>query len=251
MTNDEIINILGTQGEQKATIKFTIPEGFSVQQIGQRLEDEGIVTKDEFYDAVNNVTYDYRFFSEIPTDREYRLQGYLFPDTYEIYEDATATDIVSRMLSRFDSIITAEAYDQAEELGYTLDEIIILASLIEKEAKMESERPTIAGVMYNRLDIGMPLQIDATVQYILSQGMYQAIRLTYADLEVDSPYNTYKYKGIPVGPISNPGNKAIEAALNPESHDYFYYLLTNPETGEHVFNRTLEEHNRDKNIYIR
>lgn len=251
MTEDEIMEVLATQGEQRATITFTIPEGYSVQQIAKKLESEGIISQSDFIDAINNVTYDYPFFDEIP-DRNLRLQGYLFPDTYEIYEDSSAKDIVSRMLSRFDQIFIEEYYARAETLGYTVDEIITLASLIEKEAKMEEERATIAGVMYNRLNMEPPmkLQIDATIQYIKSDGDYQPTRVLYADLEIDSLYNTYKYEGIPVGPISNPGQAAIQAALYPESHEYLYYLLIDEETGEHVFNTTLEDHNRDKNKYI-
>lgn len=249
MTEEEMMKILASEGQQKETIKFTIPEGYSVQQTARKLQSEGLCKESDFIDAINELKYDYRIFEYIP-DRNLKLQGYLFPDTYQVYEDSSARDIASRMLSRFDDIFIDEYYNRADELGYTVDEIIIIASLIEKEAKRDDERQTIAGVIYNRLDEGMNLRIDASVQYIKTKGKYTNTRLYNADLEEDSPYNTYKYEGIPKGPISNPGAEAIYAALYPEEHQYLYYLLKDESTGEHVFNETYEDHLRDKNRYI-
>ena len=263
MSQEEIIKTLATQGELEETVSFTIPEGYSVQQIINKLYTEGLVDREEFIYAINELNYDYDFYSQIPDseDRNYKLQGYMFPDTYEVYADAEAKAIVSIMLSKMDQELSELDFSKADELGMTMDEIIIMASIIEKEAKLPEEKPVIAGVLYNRLEEGMPLQVDATIQYIKTHGQYgmsknaegewifSLEKVYYKDLEIDSPYNTYKYEGLPVGPICNPGIDSIKAALNPEEHDYLYYVLQDEETGKHVFNETHEEHIRDKNKY--
>lgn len=245
MSEEEIMEILATQGIQAEGIRFTIPEGFTVEKIVERLENEKIVTEDEFMEAMKETQYDYPFFSKIP-ERNNKLEGYLFPDTYEIRKGAEASEIISKMLNRFDEIIKPEYYKRAEELGYTMDEIIIIASIIEQEAKLNEERPKVAGVIYNRMNSDIQLQMCSTVMYALGK---RKDRLLFKDLEVDSPYNTYLYGGLPVGPICNPGEASIKAALYPEEHDYYYFVLMNEETGEHVFTSTGEEHNAAKQEY--
>ena len=245
MSEEEIMEILATQGAQAEGIWFTIPEGYTIKKIAETLENNKIVTQDEFMEALKETKYDYDFLSEIP-ERSNRLEGYLFPDTYEVREGADAAEIVSKMLNRFDEIVKPEYYKRAQELGYTMDEIIIIASIIEQEAKLEEERPRVAGVIYNRLESDIPLQMCSTVMYALGK---RKDRLLYKDLEVDSPYNTYLHGGLPVGPICNPGEASIKAALYPEEHDYYYFVLMDEETGEHVFTSTGEEHNAAKKKY--
>lgn len=247
MDEEAIMNALLTNGQKRETIKFTIPEGYTIQQIANKLEEEGIVSEDEFMDVIQNGDFGYKFINEIP-DRNIRLQGYLFPNTYEVYKDATAEDIVSIMLKEFDHVFKEEYYTRAQELGLTVDEIITMASIIEREVRAESERKKVAGVIYNRLENGMKLEMCSTVIYALDKPKdFNESKLLYSDLETDSPYNTYMYPGLPVGPISNPGEASIVAALYPEEHDYLFFVLVNEETGEHEFNKTLDEHNAAKN----
>jgi len=249
MNEEEIMNALLTDGQKRETIKFTIPEGYTIQQIADKLEAEGIADADEFMNVTQNSQFGYKFLENVP-ERNTHLQGYLFPDTYEIFKDATAEDIVIKMLDRFDQIFKDEYYTRAEELGLSVDEVITMASIIEKEVRVDSERKTVAGVIYNRLDIGMKLEMCSTVIYALDKPKdFNKNKLLYADLETDSPYNTYMYPGLPIGPISNPGEASIVAALYPEEHDYLFFVLVNEETGEHEFNQTLDEHNAAKNQY--
>lgn len=225
-------------------ISFTIPEGYTVKQIGEMLVNKGITTAEEWNEAINQ-DYDYSFLKDIPLEQEARLEGFLFPDTYYISEDTNAKKIVNLMLNSFKNIWEKEFAKQAGNRDMNIKEIITLASLIEKEAKIEKERNTISGVIMNRLQKGMLLQVDATVLYCLSQ--HKDI-ITYDDLEVDSFYNTYKYTGLPPGPIACPGRASIDAALNPEKHSFYYYCSRGD--GSHCFSITYAEHLSAKNKYI-
>lgn len=245
MDEDEIMKMLLTQGEKKETMSFTIPEGYTAQQIADKLETEGICKADDFLEVVYDAGFGYKFIDGIPV-RNIKLQGYLFPSTYEVYQDATAKDIVSTMLQQFDEIFIDKYYDRAEELGYTVDEIITIASIIEREVKVDEERAKVAGVIYNRLDVDMKLEMCSTVMYALDKPKD---RLLYSDLETESPYNTYLYEGLPVGPIANPGEASIIAALYPEKSDYLFFVLVDEETGAHEFNQTLDAHNAAKDKY--
>jgi len=245
MTEEEIMDIMMTEGFRRETITFTVPEGYTNDQIARLMESEGICTSAEFLAAVSDASYGYDFVSQIP-DRNLKLQGYLFPDTYEVYADATPEQIVSTMLNQFDTVFKDEYYTRAEELGYTVDEIITIASIIEREVRVQGEQKLVSGVIYNRLNINMNLEMCSTVMYVLDKPQD---RLLYSDLKIDSPYNTYMYGGLPIGPIANPGENAIIAALYPEETDYLFFVLKDPETGEHFFSRTLDEHNAAKNTY--
>jgi len=217
---------------------LTIPEGFEQRQIEARLVENGFCTAEEFEAAAKD-DYGYDFLKDLP-DRQYRLEGYLFPDTYKIPEGATAHDIINMMLSAFDSHLTGEMRDRigtGDVRGLSLDQIITLASIIERETDGETERAKVASVFYNRIDKKMRLQSCATVQYIL--GERKAV-LSVADTKIQSPYNTYQNNGLPAGPIANPGIESIKAALWPESTDYLYFVLTT--SGDHVFSKTYEEH---------
>jgi UPF0755 protein len=223
-----------------ADILITIPEGWSVRDIAVYLESLGVMTADEFIEAAETHDFNYSFLYGLPVGgRRYRLEGYLFPDTYYVSANPTPDEVINKMLTRFDEIFTNEYVQRAEDLGLTIDEAVKIASMIEKEVSVETERPLVSQVIHNRLDIGMPLQIDATVLYALDK---RPDRLLLTDLEVDSPYNTYKNGGLPIGPISNPGADSLHAALYPEDGDYLYYVLQDPETGVHYFSESYDEH---------
>ncbi|HWR61172.1 MAG TPA: endolytic transglycosylase MltG [Clostridia bacterium] len=232
----EIVEVIVTGKAIVDTVKFTIPEGYKLDQIVEKLSSLGVVSREEIESALDAKKYRYGFISQIP-DREKKLEGYLFPDTYEIYKDTTAEAIVDKLLGRFDEIFTGEYRSRAEELDMTLDQVVVLASIIEREAKLDNERKTISAVFHNRLDKNMMLQSCATVQYLFKE---QKEVLTYKDLEIQSPYNTYINAGLPPGPIASPGLKSIEAALYPEDTDYLYFVAR--DDGSHIFTKTYSEH---------
>lgn len=245
MSTQEMIEILGhVEKAKEIKTTLTIPEGFSIEQIAKRVESEGLFTEEEFLDAVQENTYSYDFLDSIPEGANvtYRLQGFLFPATYDIYDDTTAHDLVDMMLNKFSEVYDADMRNQAAALNYTAFEMVTRASIVEREAKLDEERPIIAGVINNRLEEGMMLQMCPTVLYPITNGLYDKSEVTYDDLEVDSLYNTYKYTGLPVGPICNPGQVSMEAVLNPAQHNYLYYHVDNEETGSHIFTETYQEH---------
>lgn len=223
--------------------KLTVPEGYTVKQIADLVEKTGIDTADGFINEVNTGEFNYDFLSDTQ-DRPYRLEGYLFPATYDIKEGTTSHDIIVMMLDRFeiayDNILSAYSGE------YTTDQLVTIASLVQSEIQLDSERKTAAGVIYNRIAQNMPLQIDSTVQYALSTRNEV---VTYTDTEVDSPYNTYKYKGLPLGPICCPGEPSLEAAVNPESNNYIYYVLKQRGSGEHVFTENYDDFLKAKEEY--
>lgn len=226
------------KGEQEEYITVTIPEGYTVAQIAKLFEAKGLASEKEFLDYAATMEIPYTY---IEKTGEYRqLEGFLFPDTYQIPISWKSDKIINKLLAEFDKNWTEEFDNRAKELGFSVKDIVTIASLIEREAKVDSERPTISSVIHNRLKIGMLLQIDATVQYLLPE---QKARLLYKDLEVDSPYNTYKYKGLPPTAIATPGLPCIKAALYPEDTEYFYYRTKAIGNGEHHFSKTLTEHN--------
>ncbi|MFA5528780.1 MAG: endolytic transglycosylase MltG [Peptostreptococcales bacterium] len=226
------------------TIRFTIPEGYDMKLIAEALEEKGLVDSGEFYRVLNNEKFDYRFLEGIPLGENY-LEGFLFPDTYEFHVDATEKDIIDRLLQRFDNVFVDAYYERAKELGYSIREIIAMASIVEREAVLDEERPIVASVFYNRLDIDMRLQSCATVQYILGE---QKARLSIADTQIESPYNTYLHVGLPPAPIASPGLKSIEAALYPADTDYIYFVAKGD--GSHAFARTYDQFLTYKNKYI-
>ena len=237
VTYSDILAELMKGNLSENTVTVTVPEGYTVVQVADLMAENGLVSREDFlYCAANmDVTYDY-----IPQGSEYsRLEGFLFPETYNIGNEWSSEQIIEMMLAEFDKNWTSDRQARADELGMTVKEIVTLASLVEREAKIDEERPVIASVIYNRLDADMLLQIDATVQYALGK---QKDRLLYYDLEIDSPYNTYKYKGLPAGPIASPGTACIDAALYPADTPYFYYQTSIEGDGSHYFCETYEEH---------
>lgn len=236
---DNIFETLATKGAKKNTVTLTIPEGFSVEKIKERVCSQGLCTDNEFEEALKS-DYSYSFLESVPNDKniKYRLQGFLYPSTYEFYSDADAKTVIDTMLKEFEKQ-TASLNISADKLYETVTK----ASIIEREAKIDSERSTIAGVIENRLKADMLLQIDATVVYAISDGLYNVDKVYYKNLETDSKYNTYKYKGLPPGPICNPSIKSIKAANSPSKHSYLYYHTdTQKNDGSHIFTETYSEH---------
>ncbi len=232
------------EGTKEVVDKLIVPEGYSLEQIAAACEKQGICTAQEF---LSEARYYKDLGIELPfavdnSGVKYELQGFLFPATYDIYSDTTAKSLIQDMINAFNAVYTDEYKAKAKELGYTDFEILTMASIVEREAKLESERATIAGVIYNRLEIDMPLQMCPTVLYPITDGMYDKEEVLYDDLEIESNYNTYKNAGLPVGPICNPGKASIEAVLYPEKHNYLYYHTTGDADGSHVFTETYEEH---------
>ncbi len=236
MSIPEIAEVIVSGKALIDTVKFTIPEGYNLERIAEKLASLEVVSRESIRASLEAGKYDFDFIKLIP-ERENKLEGYLFPDTYEIYRDTTAEAIIEKLLLRFDSVFTEEYKKRAEELNMTIDQIITLASIIEREARLDSERKIISAVFHNRLKKKMMLESCATVQYLLKE---QKEELTYKDLEIESPYNTYKHAGLPPGPIASPGHKAIEAALYPENSDYLYFFTK--DNSSHIFSRTYEEH---------
>lgn len=245
---DILMGVLSEKPLSNVGVRVTIPEGFSYLQIVNLLSKENLITKEEFDKVTNNVKFDFKFLKDLKR-RENKLEGYLFPDTYEFDPKSgeSEKEIILKMLQRFDELFLPEYYKRAEELNMTIDEIITLASIVEREAKNPEERATIAGVFHNRLNSKnsslRKLQSCATIQYILykKEGKMKEV-ITIEDEKIDNPYNTYLYEGLPPGPICNPGRDSIEAALYPEEHDYLYFVVKNDGTGGHYFSRTFSEH---------
>lgn len=255
MTFPEIIDSL-KKGKlmQEVVLKMTIPEGKQLQQIAAIIAEKTNENPDDVFKQLNDRAFIEKLLGKYPDvlSKEilqknvlYPLEGYLFPATYPFYkEDPTVEEIVETMLDKTREVLKTYA-GKMEEMEYTPHTLLTMASLIEEEATQQTEREKIASVFYNRLEIGMPLQTDPTVLYALGE---HKDRTLYKDLEVDSPYNTYKHKGLPPGPIANAGTVSIEAALNPSETDYLYFLAT--PTGEVIFTKTLEAHNREKAKHI-
>jgi UPF0755 protein len=214
---------------------FTIPEGYNIRQIARILEEKGLIEKERFIE----LTKDSKFISQLGIPAK-SLEGYLFPETYRISKGMKEKEIIKLMVFQFNKAITQEDRKRAKELGFTFPEIIILASIIEKETSAPEERTLISAVFHNRLKAKRPLQSDPTVIYALGETFDGNLKKEH--LRIDSPYNTYRYRGLPPGPIGNPGKKAIHAALYPADVDYLYFVSRND--GTHEFSSRLEEHNR-------
>ncbi|HOJ78071.1 MAG TPA: endolytic transglycosylase MltG [Bacillota bacterium] len=230
MSVDSIVKELrrGIPGQ----IKLTIPEGLTNKEVAELLERNNLVDKERFLKKLEDLA----FVNEILGDLnvQHSVEGYLYPDTYHFTLDATEAQIIAVMLKRFKEIYNLHLKEV--ELD-KLNEVVVMASIIEKEAQKPEERPIIAGVFYNRLERDYPLQSCATVQYALG---VRKPRLLYSDLKVNSPYNTYLHKGMPPGPIANPGLASLKAAIAPAKVSYLYFVAK-PD-GSHVFSNTFEEH---------
>lgn len=212
----EIVNKLASGDRIKKMI--TIIEGWTIEDIASYLEVE-----------------------ELDSD----LEGYLFPDTYEISPEDGIEEIIEKMLDNFNKKMSLELIEEIASQEKTIHEIVIMASLIEKEVRTFEDKKIVSGILWKRIEVGMPLQVDATITYITNR---KSTEILQEELEIDSPYNTYKYKGLPFGPICNPGMESILAAIYPESSEYWFYLST-PE-GETIFSKTLKEHSEARGKYL-
>lgn len=240
-TLDMIKTLCYVESTREVLYTLTVPEGFTVEQIADRCQELGFCTADEFLRTCKSGIFDYPF--EVTSSQvKYGLQGFLFPATYDIYADMKVEELIQAMIDKFNSVYTDEYKEKASKLGYSDFEVLTMASIVEKECKIDSDRPMVAGVFINRLNADMPLQVDPSVLYAVTNGQYDQAELTYDDLEIDSPYNTYKYTGLPAGPICNPGQASIEGVLNAVSHNYFYYLTSDDSDGACIFNETYEGH---------
>ncbi len=229
---------------QVVKLKVTIPEGYTVREIGDMLVEKQVCSQEAWQEAIK-ADYPYDFLKNVPASNKYRLEGFLFPDTYYIEEDTTSHEIINMMLQNFARVWENDFAGQAQAKNMDIYETIILASLIEEEAMHDDERRTISGVIHNRLRDGMYLQLCPTVLYCFDQ---KKTVLNDADLDVESPYNTYRHPGLPPGPISNPGKASIAAALNPEKTPYYFYVSKGD--GSHYFSRTFQEHLQAMSRYL-
>jgi UPF0755 protein len=257
-----LVNGMSTSSDARKTVTLTFPEGYTCAQIFSMLDENGVCTLEDLEDTAANYNFDYEFLTDRPYGSANRLEGYLFPDTYEFYVDDDPERVINRLLNNFNNKLTDELLSAIDDLNvdirarmedegtFTQEEIesammdvykvLTVASLIEKEAGNDQERAEIASVIYNRLTTHVHelLQIDATVEYALGEHKTE---LTANDLAVDDPYNTYKYKGLPPGPIANPGIASIMAALYPEDTDYFFYALDSSGSSHRFFQTYMDQ----------
>lgn len=236
-----LVNALSARSDKRVEVEVTIPEGYSVDQIFKLLEEKNVSSVTKLQEMAGSHDYAFSFLADIPLGDYKRLEGYLFPDTYRFYAGENPRYILNKMLVNFDSKVTQDIRDIVGTTGYSLREILTIASMIEKETD-GSDRYNIASVVYNRLknqraETAGFLQVDATIQYVLPAGKV----VSQEDYQtVDSPYNTYKNKGLPPGPIANPGMDSILAAIYPNNTNYYFYALGGD--GKHQFFRTYAEH---------
>lgn len=240
----DFIKGLGEGKYNENAIRVTIPEGYTIENIASLLQDKGIIEKDKFMQSVKE--YPLPAYIKKDINRKYALEGYLFPDTYELIKGMKGAEIIDVMLKNFDTVLkNIETKTNVQVKNDEVDKIIILASMVERETEAVDERVIVSSVLYNRLAVNMKLQIDATVEYAL--GVHKTI-YTYKDLEVKSLYNTYSVQGLPVGPICNPGKASIEAVLRPASTKYLYYVSKFDGSKTHFFSDNYNKFLNDKKI---
>lgn len=247
MTMDEII--IALQSGRQEEIAVTIPEGWRAEQIAERLEAQELFSADNYLALVEQpqrFTEEFTFLNEVPAGQS--LEGFLFPDTYRVIKDeATPEDFIRMQLSTFNQRVSPALRDAMTDKDMTLHEALTMASIVEREAVVDDERAIIAGVFENRWNDGMLLNADPTVQYALGyqseEDSWWKRPLTFEDLDVDSPYNTYKIPGLPPGPICNPGLAAIRAVATAPATEYYYFVSRGD--GTHVFAETFEEHQQN------
>ena len=233
MTYEEILEKLVSG--QPETVKFTIPEGFGVKDIANRLDENGLIDKEDFLKKAEKfIPYDY---VEKHDNAFYYCEGFLFPDTYEVESDVESEDILKMMAENFDHRLSKKMRDRAKEENLSIYELITLASLVEKEVRFAEDRAVVAQVFLKRLKLDMPLQTDASLQYLMDAPKED---VSIEDTKIDSPYNTYQHKGLTPGPIANPGLASINAVLYPAGTDYLYFVADR--SGHNHYSDNYEEH---------
>lgn len=257
MTMSEIADQLTTGDGNPIVRNITLIPGWTVEDFAEKLASDGVIAdKDAFLELckTGDAFTDYYYIADVKatanaSKRKYILEGYLAPNTYEVYMTAADEEILRKLLSQTEAVFPADYQTRATELGMTMDEVITLASLIEKEAKA-ADFTKVSAVFHNRLKQNIKLGSDVTIHYITG---VRKMNLTNSDLQIDSPYNTYKYAGLPVGPICNPSAEAITAALYPDetyvAENYLYFCSKDPESGELYFSKTQAEHDQAVAIY--
>ncbi|WP_297137077.1 endolytic transglycosylase MltG [Terrisporobacter sp.] len=243
-SNNEIINNLVNGKIYNEGIKITIPEGSTSNEIIDLLVKNKLGEKEVYKELIGNSKEFAKDFKFLDEEKITSLEGFLYPSTYYFEEDENEREILSDMLSTFASKYNEKLQKKQKELKMSLWEVANLASIVEKEAVLDEDRPLIASVFYNRLDIGMPLQSDATIQYAFDKRKKS---ITYDDLKIDSPYNSYRNQGLPPTPIANPGIASIEAVLYPAKSDYLYFVATID--GGNNYSKTYEEHVKNVEQY--
>ncbi len=229
---------------------LVITEGMNIFEIAEKVEELGVCTADEFLSECETGEFEYDFINNIDMSREgrqNRLEGYLFPDTYFVAQSETAWDIINKMLDNFNTRVADGLKGDISASGMTLDEIVIRASIIEKEVRYHPEAAVVASVINNRIEKGMKLQMDATVLYAKQEN---AGRVMESDTQIESPYNTYYIEGLPAGPVSNPGLNSIKGVLEPADTDYIYYVVDDQETGQHYFTADYDDFLAAKERYL-
>ena len=246
MNNTEVHRVLSARPNDLSPHQvIRIREGWTIRDMAMYFEYREFFPAEDFLYVAENGHFSFPFLRDIPEDRprENRLEGYLFPETYFISLNPTPGEIITVMLRQFDHIFNEALHIRAEEMGLTVDEVVIIASIIESEARLAHERPMVSQVIHSRLTSpawpSRLLQMCSTVAYVLD---IPRARLLNADLLIDSPYNTYMHPGLPIGPISNPGEASLRAALYPSDTDYLFFVLMDEATGAHYFSRTYAEH---------
>ncbi len=242
MTTPEIVQKIAAGDVFRDVVKVTIPEGFEYQQIVDRLAETGLIDRVKFDELAENHAFDYRF---LQGERDYlhRLEGFLYPATYQFPADADELSILTTMLDTFDKNFDAAAYQRAAELGYSAAEIVALASVIERECVVSDELAKISSVFHNRLNDGHKLEACSTVQYITGERKEKMLN---EDISIDTPYNSYLYAGLPPSPICSPSMAAIEAALYPADSKLYFFVVTGDGDGRHNFAETYQEHLENK-----
>ncbi|XVG99948.1 endolytic transglycosylase MltG [Eubacteriales bacterium KG127] len=224
---------------------FTIPEGYNIYKIGKALEAQNIATAKEFEDALLNGNFNYDFLPKDKTGID-RFEGYLYPDTYSYAKGSNVTEIIKSALNNYKSKYDSKIKKIVSKSRKSLNEIMTIASIIERETVIPKERPMVSSVIYNRLNKNMNLQMCSTIQYILKEDK---LMLTYADTEIQSLYNTYINKGLPPGPICNPGLDSIEAAANPDKTEYMYFVVSKKLDGSMEYSVDYAKFLKDKEEY--
>ncbi len=228
----------------RSDMKITLIEGWNSKQIGQYLEKQNICSSSDWLSLIEKYEGDYMFLKDKPRNMD--LEGYLFPDTYVIYKNATCENVLKKMLDNFENKIDATMMQSIKSQNKSLFEIITMASIIEKEVSNVEDMRVVSGIFWDRIKNGQALQSCATLAYILGENKEQ---YSYADTQINSFYNTYRNKGLTPGPIANPGLNAIKASIYPEYTDYNYFL-TDLDTGKTIFSKTFEEHISNKAKYL-
>ena len=259
MAMTQIADLLTTGDGNPLVRNITLIPGETIEDFATRLVKNGVLENADTFLAAcrdGNAYRDYYYIEDVmtsghPEQRKYVLEGYLAPNTYEVYVTATENDIIRKLLSQTEAAFPVAFQERAEELGMTMDQVLTLASLIEKEAK-ESDFARVSAVFHNRLKQNMKLESDVTIHYITG---VRKMALTDSDLTVKSPYNTYQNAGLPVGPVCNPSPAAIRAALYPDdqmiNEKYLYFCAKEPESGELYFSKTLDQHKRAVETYAK